>query len=95
MLEGIFVEGLIYALMALGVFITFRVLDFPDLTVDGSFPLGAAVTASSLVAGHPIAAGILLAPAAGALAGTVTALIHNRLKVPSLLAGILTMTMLY
>jgi len=93
--EGIFVEGLVYGLMALGVFITFRILDFPDLTVDGSFPLGAAVMASALVGGMPIWAGLVLAVFAGALAGTVTALIHNELAVPSLLAGILTMTMLY
>ncbi len=95
MVEGIFVEGLIYGIMALGVFITFRILDFPDLTVDGSFPLGAAVMASSLVAGLPIFIGLLLSLVAGAMSGTITALIHNELKVPSLLAGILTMTMLY
>ncbi len=95
MIEGIFVEGLIYSIMALGVFMTFRILDFPDLTVDGSFPLGAAVMATSLVGGFPIWTGILLAMLAGAVAGTITAVIHNELKVPSLLAGILTMTMLY
>ena len=95
MVEGIFVEGLVYAIMALGVFITFRILDFPDLTVDGSFPLGAAVMASSLVGGLPIWLGFFLSVLAGALASTVTAVIHNELKVPSLLAGILTMTMLY
>lgn len=95
MIEGIFVEGLIYGVMALGVFMTFRVLDFPDLTVDGSFPLGAAVMASALVGGLPIWVGLVLALIAGAAAGTITALIHNELKVPSLLAGILTMTMLY
>lgn len=95
MIEGILVEGLIYGIMALGVFMTFRVLDFPDLTVDGSFPLGAAVMASALVGGLPIWVGLVLAIIAGAMAGTVTAVIHNELKVPSLLAGILTMTMLY
>lgn len=95
MLEGIFVEGLIYGVMALGVFITFRILNFPDLTVDGSFPLGAAVMASSLVANLPVWLGLMLAVLSGALAGAVTAIIHNELKVPSLLAGILTMTMLY
>ncbi|MCD6343134.1 MAG: ABC transporter permease [Spirochaetaceae bacterium] len=95
MIEGIFVEGLIYSIMALGVFMTFRILDFPDLTVDGSFPLGAAVMATSLVGGLPVWTGILLALLAGAVAGTITAVIHNELKVPSLLAGILTMTMLY
>ncbi len=95
MIEGIFVEGLIYGIMALGVFMTFRILDFPDLTVDGSFPLGAAVMASALVGGLPVWVGMLLALIAGAAAGTITAVIHNELKVPSLLAGILTMTMLY
>ncbi|MGL1891756.1 MAG: ABC transporter permease [Spirochaetaceae bacterium] len=95
MLEGIFVEGLIYGLLALGVFITFRVLDFPDLTVDGSFPLGAAVMAKCLLTGIPIFLAFLLAFLCGAIAGSITALIHNKLKVPSLLASILTMIMLY
>ncbi|QEN06319.1 ABC transporter permease [Thiospirochaeta perfilievii] len=95
MLEGIFVEGLIYGLLALGVFITFRVLDFPDLTVDGSFPLGAAVMAKSLLTGIPLPIAFLLAFISGGLAGLTTALIHNKLKVPSLLASILTMIMLY
>jgi putative ABC transport system permease protein len=95
MLEGIFVEGLIYAIMALGVFFTFRILDFPDLTVDGSFPMGAVIMATSLTGGLNPLTGLLLAFCGGVLAGFVTAAIHNRLKVPHLLAGILTMTMLY
>lgn len=95
MIEGIFVEGLIYALMVLGVFITFRILDFPDLTVDGSFPLGAVVAAFAIVKLDSIWLGLVLAFCAGGAAGVVTALIHNKLKVPNLLAGILTMTMLY
>lgn len=95
MLEGIFVEGLIYAIMALGVFFTFRILDFPDLTVDGSFPMGAVIMAMSLTSGLNPAVGLLFAFGGGLLAGFVTAAIHNRLKVPHLLAGILTMTMLY
>ncbi|QEN07602.1 ABC transporter permease [Oceanispirochaeta crateris] len=95
MIEGILVEGLIFGILALGVFITFRILDFPDLTVDGSFPLGAVTAGSCLQAGmHPLLA-LILAFVAGAAAGTVTAVIHNKLKVPNLLAGILTMTMLY
>lgn len=93
--EAIFVDGLIYGILALGVFITFRILDFPDLTVDGSFPLGAAVMTSSLLAGIPITIAFLLAFLSGCLAGVSTALIHNKLKVPSLLASILTMIMLY
>jgi putative ABC transport system permease protein len=95
MLEGIFVEGLIYAIMALGVFFTFRILDFPDLTVDGSFPMGAVIMATALTGGVNPLTGLLLAFIGGVSAGVVTAAIHNRLKVPHLLAGILTMTMLY
>lgn len=95
MIEGIFVEGLIYGIMVLGVFITFRVLDFPDLTVDGSFPLGAALMATFILKGYPLWPALLIAFAGGIAAGVVTALIHNKLKVPHLLAGILTMTMLY
>jgi len=95
MVEGIFVEGLIYGIMVLGVFITFRILDFPDLTVDGSFPLGAALMAVFILRGYNLWTALLIAFAGGATAGVVTALIHNKLKVPHLLAGILTMTMLY
>ncbi len=95
MVEAIIVEGLVYGIMALGVFITFRVLDFPDLTVDGSFPLGAAVMAAGLTASLPAGLFLFLAFAAGCGAGLVTATIHNKLKVPHLLSGILTMTMLY
>lgn len=95
MIEGIFVEGLIYGIMALGVFLTFRVLNFPDLTVDGSFPMGAVIMAMALTSKMPVAIGLLLAFAGGILAGCVTATIHNKLRVPHLLAGILTMTMLY
>lgn len=95
MIEGIFIEGLIYGIMVLGVFITFRILDFPDLTVDGSFPLGAAIMAELILHGANLALALLLSFAAGFLAGCITALIHNKLKVPNLLAGIITMTMLY
>lgn len=95
MIEGIFVEGLIYGIMVLGVFITFRILDFPDLTVDGSFPLGAAIMATMIVSGYNVFFALFAAFAGGIAAGVVTAIIHNRLKVPHLLAGILTMTMLW
>lgn len=95
MIEGIFVEGLIYSIMALGVFFTFRILDFPDLTVDGSFPLGAVIMAVGIKNGIGLIPSISLAFAGGVLSGIVTAVIHNKLKVPHLLAGILTMTMLY
>lgn len=95
MIEGILVEGLLYGIMALGVFITFRILNFPDLSVDGTFPLGAAIMAMAVVNGLPLIAGVLLAFLGGLAAGAVTATIHNKLKVPNLLAGILTMTMLW
>ncbi|MFW6138761.1 MAG: ABC transporter permease [Spirochaetota bacterium] len=95
MIEGILVEGLIYGIMVLGVFITFRIMDFPDLTVDGSFPLGAAIMAVMIVRGNNMWLALLMALAGGIMAGMVTAVIHNKLKVPNLLAGILTMTMLY
>ena len=95
MIESILVEGLIYGIMVLGVFITFRVLDFPDLTVDGTFPLGAALMVQGILLGMNGWLALLIAFIGGVLAGIITALIHNHLKVPNLLAGILTMTMLY
>ncbi len=95
MIEGILLEGFIYGIMVLGVFITFRVLDFPDLTVDGSFPLGAAIMASMVVGGANPWLALAVAFCGGLIAGAVTAVIHNKLNVPNLLAGILTMTMLY
>ena len=88
-------QGLIYALLAYGILITYRILDFPDLTVDGSFPLGAAVSAVLLVRGVDPWLTLLAAIAAGALAGAATGLIHVRLHVRDLLAGIITMTALY
>jgi putative ABC transport system permease protein len=87
--------GLIYGLVALGVFLSFRVLSFPDLTVDGSFPLGAAVAASAIVAGLDPYVGTLLALLAGALAGLVTAILNVRFGILHLLASILTMIALF
>ena len=88
-------QGLIYGILALGVYITYKILDFPDLTVDGSFPLGAAVTASLIKSGmNPW----LTLPAAffsGAAAGICTGLIHVKCKVRDLLSGIIMMTALY
>lgn len=86
--------GLVYGLMVLGVFITFRILKIPDLTVDGSITLGMAVSAMLTNAGHPILA-ILIALAAGALAGSCTAFFQTKVKIPSILAGIMTMSALY
>lgn len=87
-------QGLIYALLSYGVYITYSVLDFPDLTVDGSFPLGAAVTAVLLLKGMDPWLSLVCAAGAGALAGLCTGLIHVKLKVRDLLAGIITMTAL-
>ena len=87
-------QGLIYALLSYGVYITYSVLDFPDLTVDSSFPLGAAVTAILLLGGVDPWLTLLCAAGAGALAGLCTGLIHVRLGVRDLLAGIITMTAL-
>ncbi|GAB1483518.1 ABC transporter permease [Treponema sp.] len=95
MIEAILVEGLVYGILAIAVFMTFRILDFPDLTVEGSFPLGAACAASAVVAGIPFPLAALLAFGAGSLAGAATASIHARFRVPPLLAGIVVMTALY
>ena len=95
MIIGTVTQGLIYALLSYGIYITYKILDFPDLTVDGSFPLGAAVTAVFLVKGFDPYLTLLIAMAAGALAGLATGLIHVRLKVRDLLAGIITMTALF
>lgn len=95
MIIGTLTQGLIYALLSYGIYITYKILDFPDLTVDGSFPLGAAVTAVLLVKGFNPYLTLLVAMAAGALAGLATGIIHVRLKVRDLLAGIITMTALF
>ena len=95
MIEGIFVEGLIFAIMALGILISYRILDLADLTCDGSVATGAAVATMCIVNGLGITVGLIMAFLVGVLTGLVTATIHNKLKIPALLAGILTMTMLY
>jgi len=88
-------QCLLWSLLALGVYITFRVLDIADLTVEGSFPLGASVAVTLLVKDvNPVAA-ILAAALAGGVAGVVTGLLHTKLRIPALLAGILTMIALY
>ena len=94
-ITGALEQGLIYGILALGLLITYRILDFPDLTVDSSFPLGAAITAVLTLRGVPIVLSLLAAVAAGALAGLVTGLIHVRCHVRDLLSGIITMTGLY
>ena len=87
--------GLIYAIMALGVYLTFRILDFPDLTVDGSFTSGAATASILIVNGTNPLIATLLAFVVGALAGVITGLLHTKGKIDGLLAGILTMITLY
>ena len=88
-------QGLIYALLACGIYITYKILDFPDLTVDGSFPLGAAVTAVLLTHGADQWLSLVAAMAVGAIAGLCTGVIHVRFKVRDLLSGIITMTALF
>ncbi len=92
---AIAVEGLVYGFLALGVFVSFRVLDFPDLSPEGSFPFGAAVSSALVVAGVHPAFALAAAFAAGALAGACTSWIKHAFSVPPLLAGIATMTALY
>lgn len=95
MILGILEQGLIYGILALGLLITYRILDFPDLTVDSSFPLGAAVSAVLTLNGmHPVLT-LLCGMLAGAAAGLITGLIHVKCKVRDLLSGIITMTALY
>ena len=88
-------QGLIYGLLAFGVYITYKILDFPDLSVDGSFPLGAAVTGVCLVSGMNPYLTLVVAVVVGALAGLVTGIIHVKFGVRDLLAGIITMTALF
>lgn len=94
-LVGVLEQGFIYAIMGLGVYITYVILDFPDLSVDGSFPFGAAVTTYLLIKGVNPYLTLLIAMVAGALAGVITGLIHVKLKVRDLLSGIIVMTALY
>ena len=94
-LPGGVAQGIIWGIMALGVYITFRLLDVADLTVDGSFTTGGAVTVVLIVAGWPAWAALLVAVAAGLLAGLVTGLLHTKLGIPAILAGILTQFALY
>jgi putative ABC transport system permease protein len=95
LLLGALTLGLILSLLALGVFISYRIFSFPDLTAEGSVTLGAAVAAALLVQGVDPVTATLLAMLAGALAGMLTGLLHTRLRINGLLAGILVMTSLY
>ena len=88
-------QGLLWALLALGVFITFRILDVADLTVEGSFPMGAAISAVLITMGVNPWITVIVAGIGGMIAGAVTGWIHTKLKIPALLAGILSMIALY
>ncbi|KRL12211.1 ABC transporter permease [Schleiferilactobacillus perolens] len=88
-------QGLLWSILGIGLFLTFRVLDFPDMTVEGSFPLGACVSVAAITRGVDPVLSLLLAFGAGMLAGLATGLLYTKGKVPVLLAGILVMTALY
>ncbi|EMF0109664.1 ABC transporter permease [Enterococcus hirae] len=88
-------QGVLWALLAIGVFLTFRILDIADLTAEGSFPLGAGIAAISITNGLSPIVACLLGFLGGAAAGLVSGLLHTKLKIPALLAGIITMTGLY
>ena len=94
-MPGGIAQGIIWGVMALGVYITFRLLDVADLTVDGSFTTGGAVTVMLILSGWPAWAALLVAVLAGLLAGMVTGLLHTKLGIPAILAGILTQFALY
>lgn len=88
-------QGLLWSVMAIGVYLTFRILDIADLTAEGSYPLGAAICASSIVSGMNPLLATLLAFLGGLLAGLLSGFIHTKLKIPALLTGIISLTALY
>ena len=94
-LPGNVAQGIIWGIMALGVYLTFRVLNIADLTVDGSLATGGAVTVVLITSGVPVPVAILVAVLAGALAGLCTGLLHTVLGIPDILAGILSQIALY
>ncbi len=95
MLLGTIEQSLIFAIMVMGVYISFRILDFPDMTVDGSFPMGAAIVASCLVKGINPMLALVIAILGGTVAGFITGFIHVKFKIANILAGIIVMTGLY
>jgi putative ABC transport system permease protein len=94
-MQGAISQGVLWGIMTMGVFITFKVLDFADMTVDGSFALGGAVSAVLIAGGQNPLVSLAAACVAGGLSGIVTGLLHTKLKIPGILAGILTMIALY
>lgn len=95
LLLSVLEQGMIYAIMGLGVYITYKILDFPDLTVDGSFPLGAAIAAAMISHDMNPLLAVIVSFAAGAVVGILTGIIHVKFKVRDLLSGIIMMTALY
>ena len=94
-LPGNIAQGMIWGIMALGLYITYKILNFSDLTVDGSFSTGAAVTVMLIIAGCPAVVAVLIAFVAGCLAGLITGFLHTVLKIAPILSGILTQIALY
>ena len=95
LVETVLKEGLIYGVMAMGVYVTYKILNFPDLSVDGTFPLGACVAAACISRGMDPYLACLCAVLAGALAGCITGLLHVKLGITDLLSGILVMTAMW
>ncbi len=95
MLETVLIEGFIYGIMVLGVFVSYRTLNFCDMTVDGAFPMGGCILAACLLNGVPPFVALLIAFLGGCVAGLCTTMLYTKLRIPDLLAGILMMTMLY
>lgn len=95
MLETVLIEGFIYGIMVLGVFVSYRTLNFCDMTVDGAFPMGGCILAACLLNGVLPSVALLIAFVGGCLAGLCTTMLYTKLRIPDLLAGILMMTMLY
>ncbi|HHU52962.1 MAG TPA: ABC transporter permease [Clostridiaceae bacterium] len=93
--EGAVAQGLLWSILALGSYLTFRLLNFTDMTVDGSFTTGACVTAVCIANGIPPALALLVSLVAGSFAGAITGFLHNKLEIPEVLAGILTQISLY
>ena len=94
-IQGAISQGVLWGLMTLGVYITFKILNFADMTVDGSFALGGAVTAIFIVKGFNPWLALVPAILSGMIAGCVTGILHTKIKIPEILAGILTMIALY
>lgn len=88
-------EGLLFSIVSMGVYITYKILDFPDLSVDGTYPLGAAITAVLLINGVNPWLAIIISAVGGAIAGGITAFLHVKLKISNLMSGILVMIALY